>query len=278
MISSPWFAPPPSPVLLLSWPLRLRRPGRRRSVVGRWRVMRERAGSSPGALGARLRLPRPRCPQPWVQRPPRGGAGPLSLRSASVRSWAGGGGGERGGPLVPCRRPPRPRGGGLAFRPRGASCQLGGRTLLPLPSTLSEPDPRAGPRLGPLLALPSSRGAGWLGAAVRVSGQRLVGCGAVGSPPRSLSPPSLPREAARASPSRCIVGGAWVRGPGSAGGDVPRHCPPRHSPAPVVWAVTCAAACVGVGAAAVAGFAGSSASGWGRCARPGGASCWRPHP
>ena len=64
------------------------------------------------------------------------------------------------------------------------------------------------------------------GAAVRVSGQRLVGCGAVGSPPRSLSPPCLPREVARAPPSRRIMGGAWVGGPGSAGGGVPRHCPP----------------------------------------------------
>ena len=35
VISSPWFAPQPSPGLPLSGPLRLRRPGRRRSVVGR---------------------------------------------------------------------------------------------------------------------------------------------------------------------------------------------------------------------------------------------------
>ena len=35
VISSPWFAPPPSPGRPLSGPLRLRRPGRRRSVVGR---------------------------------------------------------------------------------------------------------------------------------------------------------------------------------------------------------------------------------------------------
>ena len=100
-----------------------------------------------------------------------------------------------------------------------------------------------------------------LGAAVWVSNQRLVGCGAVGTPSRSLLSPSLPREVARAPPSRCTVGGAWVRGPGSAGGGAPRHCPPPHSPAPAVWAVTCVAACVGVGAAAVMGFAGGSASG-----------------
>ena len=83
-----------------------------------------------------------------------------------------------------------------------------------------------------------------LGAAVRVSGQRLVGCGAVGPPSRSLSPPSLPREVARAPQSGCTVEGAWVGGPGSAGGGAPRHCPPltRSSPSsgpspapPLVW-------------------------------------------
>ena len=100
-----------------------------------------------------------------------------------------------------------------------------------------------------------------LGAAVRGSGQRLVGCGAVGPPSRSLSPPSLPREVARAPPSRCTMGGAWVGGPGSAGGGRPAAPSPPHSLAPVVCAVTCVAACAGVGAVAVAGFAGGSASG-----------------
>ena len=62
--------------------------------------------------------------------------------------------------------------------------------------------------------------------------------------------------------------GAWVGGPSS----------PAHSLASAVWAITCAAACVGTGAVAAAGSAGSSASGRGRCAKPGGASRWRPHP
>ena len=68
-----------------------------------------------------------------------------------------------------------------------------------------------------------------LGAAVWVSGQRLVGCGAVGLPSRSLPQSSLPQEVARAPPSRCTVGGAWVGGPCSARGGVPRHC---HPPTP----------------------------------------------
>ena len=75
-----------------------------------------------------------------------------------------------------------------------------------------------------------------LRAAVRVSSQRLVGCGAVGLPSRLLPPSSLPQEVARAPLLRCTVGGAWVGGPGSAGGGVPLHCPPpthsRPSPGP----------------------------------------------
>ena len=174
----------------------------------------------------------------------------------------GEGGGGGGGPLVPWRRPltaegGRPGGPGLGGQPSAS-----GSHSSPAP-LYSEPDPRAGPRWGPLSSPPSPRGAGRPGAAVRVSGQRLTGCGAVGSPPRSLPPPSLPREVARAPPSRRIVGGAWVGGPRS----------PPHSLVSAVCAVTCAAACVGAGAVAVAGCAGGSASGRGRCARPGGASC-----
>ena len=149
----------------------------------------------------------------------------------------------------------------------GGQLSAGGSHSSPAPLYL-ESDPRAGPRWGPSSPLPSSRGAGRPGAAVRVSGQRLAGCGAVGSPPRSLSPPSLPWEVARVPPSRRIVGGAWVGGPSS----------PPHFLAAAVRAVTCAAACVGAGAVAAASCAGGSASGRGRCARPGGASCWRPRP
>ena len=84
-------------------------------------------GRLAGGLGARLRLPRPRCTPPWVQRPPRVVAGPLCLRSASVRSWAGGGGGGRGGPSGPLLPPPDGRGeAAWQFRPRGASRRLAG--------------------------------------------------------------------------------------------------------------------------------------------------------
>ena len=100
-----------------------------------------------------------------------------------------------------------------------------------------------------------------LGWSFRVSGQRLVGSGAVGLPSRSLPPSSLPQEVARAPPSRCTVGGAWVGGPSSAGGGVPRQCPPpapsRPSPASSLvwrlglrrWLVPLAVAPVGEGVA-----------------------------
>ena len=171
-----------------------------------------------------------------------------------------------------CRRDARPppltaKGGRPGDPGPGGQPSAGGSHSSPAPLYL-ESDPRAGPRWGPSSPPPSSRGAGRPGAAVRVSGQRLAGCGAVGSPPRSFSPPSLLPEVARAPPSSRIVGGAWVRGPSS----------PLHCLASAVWAVTCAAACVGAGAVAAAGCAGGSASWGGRCARPGGASCWRPRP
>ena len=54
----------------------------RRSIGGAWRV------APLAAAGV--------CP-PRVRRPPRGGAGPLSLRLVPVCPWAGGGGGREGG-------------------------------------------------------------------------------------------------------------------------------------------------------------------------------------
>ena len=79
----PWFAPPSSPCRPLKGPLRLRRPWRRLSAVGRQRAGRGRAGGSPGALAAAA-VP----PHPGWSGLSGGGAGPPSLRSASVRSWA----------------------------------------------------------------------------------------------------------------------------------------------------------------------------------------------
>ena len=197
---------------------------------------------------------------------PRASGAVRSAADGSVRR--GGGGGSGGGPLVPWRRLLTAGGGGRHGGPGlGGQPSAGGSHPSPAPLYL-EPDPRAGPHWGPSSPRPWSRGAGRPGAAVRVSGQRLAGCGAAGSPPRSLSPPSLPREVARAPASRRTVGGAWVGGPSS----------PPHLLASAVWAVTCAAACVGAGALAAAGCAGGSATGRGRYSKPGGASCWRPHP
>ena len=254
----PWFAPPSSPGRPLKGPLRLRRPGRRRSAVGR-----QRAGRAGACLGRG-------APAPRVQRPLRGGCG-AAVSSVCLRplmGLSGRGGGEWGGPSGPLAPPPDGWGGGGHGGPGpGGQPSAAGSHPSPAPLYL-EPDPRAGLRWGPASPLPSSRGAGRPGAAVRVSGQRLAGCGAAGSPPRSLSPPSLPREVARAPASRRTVGGAWVGGPSS----------PPDFLASAVWAVTCAAACVGAAAVAAAGCAGGSASGRARCARPRGASCWRPHP
>ena len=199
---------------------------------------------------------------------PAGGVAGGGVGGPPPRPLLGLRGGGWGGPSGPLATPPDGRGGGRhgGTGPWGPAIGWG---VKPFPALLYlEPDPRAGPRWGPSSRRPSSRGAGRPGAAVRVSGQQSPGCGAAGSPPRSLSLSSLPREVARSPASRRTVGGAWVGGPSS----------PPYFLASAVWAITCAAACVGAGAVAAAGCAGGSASGRGRCAKPGGASCWRPHP
>ena len=222
-------------------------------------------GRPPGPGGRRAA---PVAPQlGWVRGGGGGGGGGAASPPALGPVWEGGGSG--GGPLVPWRRPLTPGGGGGGHGSPGPGGQpsAGGSRPFSVPLYL-EPDPRAGPRWGPSSPRPLSRGAARPGAAVRVSGQWLVGCGAAGSSPRSLSPHSLPREVARSHASCRTVGEAWVRGPS----------PYPHSLVSAVWAITCAASCVGAGAVAVAGCAGGSASGRGRSAKPGGASCWRPHP
>ena len=217
-------------------------------------------GRPPGSLGAEGRA----CGSPAGGVVGGGVGGPLPRPLSGL---CGRGGGSGGGPLVPWRRLLTAGGEGAAwqFGP-GGQPSAGGSRPSPAPLYL-EPDPRAGPRWGPSSPRPLSRGAGRPRAAVRVSGQWLAGCRAAGSPPRSLSPPSLLWEVARSLASCRTVGGAWVGGPSS----------PPHSLASAVWAITCAAACVGAGAVAAAGCAGGSASGRGRCAKLGGASCLRPH-
>ena len=125
----PWFAPLSSPGRPLKGLLRLRRPGRRQSAVGLQRAGRGLAGGSPRALAAAAVPPHPGCSGLFG-----GGAGPQSLRSASVRFWArGGGGGEWGGPSGPLAPPPDGRGGGgWRSRPRGPAVGWG---VAPFPRT-----------------------------------------------------------------------------------------------------------------------------------------------
>ena len=252
-----------------------------------------RARCSGAPVWVRGSRPSRRCPH-CAAVPPEGGAPPRPWGGGGPRLWLPccggcGGGGGVGGP--PPRPPPGPcggggvgwggpfgplamplvgrgggGGGGMAALVPGASHRPGGRALHPPPLSRAGCPRRPSP--GPSPPRPLPRGAGRPGVAVGVSGQWLAGCGAAGSSPRLSPPHSLPREAARPRTACHTVGGAWVRGP----------IPPPNPPVPAVWALTCAAGCVGAGAAAAAGCAGGSASGRGRYAKPGGASCWRPHP
>ena len=166
--------------------------------------------SAPPALGGRRAAPV--APQlGWVRGGGGGGGGaapPPAL--GPVRE----GGGEWGGPIGPLATPPDGPGGGGRHGSPGPGGTPSARGSRPSPAPLYlEPDPRAGPRWGPSSPRPLSRGAGRPGVAVRVSGQWLAGRGAAGSPPRSLSPHSIPREVARSLASCRTVGGAWVGGP-----------------------------------------------------------------
>ena len=84
----PWFAPPSSQGRHLTGPLRLRRPGRRRSAVGR-----QQAGRAGACLGCGAAAPS-------VQRPLQGGCG-AAVSSACLRLLLGlsGRGGGNGGAL-----------------------------------------------------------------------------------------------------------------------------------------------------------------------------------
>ena len=134
--------PPHPPQLGLIRPLRLRRPGRRRSAVGR-----QQAGRVGACLGRG-------APAPRVQRPLRGGCGAavssVRLRPLLALSWRGGGSG--GGPLVPWRRLLTAGGGGGAAwrsRPRGPAIGWG---VAPFPRPpLPSAGPPCRPSLGPLI-------------------------------------------------------------------------------------------------------------------------------
>ena len=175
-------------------------------------------GGVPPTLGGRRAAPVGGC----------GGGGGVGAAPPPALGPVWEGGGEWGGPLVPWRRLLTAGGGGAAWPswPRGPAIGWG---VAPFPRP---PLPRAGsscrPSLGPLIPQTLSRGAGRPGMAVRVSGQWLAGCGAAGSPLRSLSPHSLPREVARFLASCRTVGGAWVGGPSPP----PTHSYPPSGPSP----------------------------------------------
>ena len=131
----PWFAPPSSPGRPLVGLLRLRRPGRRRSVG--------RAGACLGRGAPALR----------VQRPLQGGCGAAvsSVCLHPLLGLSGRGGGEWGGPSGPLAPPPDSRGGGRHGGPGpGGQPSAGGSHPSTAPLYL-EPDPRAGPRWGPFV-------------------------------------------------------------------------------------------------------------------------------
>ena len=141
-----------------------------------------------------------------------GGGGGAPPRPPS--GLCGGGGGGWGGPFGPLAMPLVGRGGGAGAAwqswPRGPAI---GQGVAPFSrSPLSRAGFSRRPSPGPLISRPLSRGAGRPGMAVRVSGQRLAGCGAAGSPLRSSSPHSLPREVARPRTSCHTVGGGVGRG------------------------------------------------------------------
>ena len=168
----------------------------------------EGGGGALLALGGRRAAPV--APQlRWVRGGGVGGPPPRPLSGLCGR----GGGGVGGALWSPGDAYCRPGGGGHGSPGPGGQPSAGGSRPSPAP-LYREPDSRAGPRWGPSSPRPLSRGAGRPGVAVRVSGQWLAGCGAAGSPPRSLSPPSLPREVARSHASCRTVGPARARGLG----------------------------------------------------------------
>ena len=136
----PWLAPPSSPGRPLKGPLRLRRPERRRSAVGR-----QRAGRAGACLGRG-------APAPRVQRPLRTGYG-AAVSSVCLRQLLGlrgRGGGKWGGPSGPLAPPPDGRGGGGHGGP-GRGGQPSAGVSHPSPPPLPRAGPSCRPSLGPLV-------------------------------------------------------------------------------------------------------------------------------
>ena len=191
------------------------------------------AAAPPGGCGAAVSPAGLRPPTGWWGGGERGG-GRVGGRGDSPQSPPG--------PLAP---PPDGRGGAARwFQSRGASRRLGGRTLPPPPSTLWVPDPRAGPRSGPLPSSLSPRGAGWPGggggavsAGGGSSGQRSAVSGLRGNGPAlALVAPVLPPTGGAACPSGALYGGGGVgRGARLRRRGRPAALPPSNPLAPIAW-------------------------------------------
>ena len=229
-------------------------PRRRRRAAGRQLVMRECAGGRPGALGAGLRSPRLWRPPPGCSSPPGGlrgrrlsGQPPAAHRlggggEGGQEGW-GGGGGPAAPPWSPGAAPQQLRGGGLVVPVPGGQPPTWGAHSSPAPLYPLGAGPSCSPSLGPtaLLAVapgcllagvggrggPPSAGGGGSGQRSAISWLRGSG------PPLALVAPVLPPTAGGARPSAALYdGGVWVRGHGSAGGGVLRHCPLPTPPGP----------------------------------------------
>ena len=203
-----------------------------------------------------------------VSPPPPGCSGlPVGVRGRCLSGrppsalGPGGGGGEGGALWSPDAAPRRPRGGGLAVPAPGGQPSAGGAHPSPAPLYPVRAGPSCRPSVGPP-APPAVVARRWLAGGGR-EGQRSAVSGLRGSGlPLALIVPALPPTGGGARLSVALYRGGGVgRGARLRRGGRPAALSPPHSLAPIVWAVTCVAACVGVGAAAVADFAGGSASG-----------------
>ena len=227
-------------------------------------------------------------PRGWGLRGRRPPGRPPALRG----SGGEGGGGEGGGlPTVPlCSPGAAPRwlpGGSLVVSDPGGKPLTGGAHSPPAP--LHPPGPRlsCGPSPpgppAPPAAVASPRSTGWGGGEgpagalgggpvqrLVIGGLRVSGVSAPRASARSWLPPSPLLGAARVPPLRERRGGggegALGRGARSCCGGCPAgpsEAPCAHCLGPLLPGapVTCAATCVGVGAAPAAGSSGGSASG-----------------
>ena len=173
---------------------------------------------------------------------------PVGLRPLLGRR----GGGEGRALWYPDAAPRRPRGGGLAVLAQGGQPSAGGAHSSPAPLHPVRAGPSCRPSLGPP-APPAVVARRWLAGSGR-EGQWSAVSGLPGSGlPLALVVPALPPTGGGVRLSVALYRGEGVgRGARLSRGWRPAALSPPHSLAPVVWAVTYVAACVGGGTAAVA--------------------------